>query len=225
MLIRKVCALWVLSLLAVSSPAWAQRHGGGGYRSGHLSGRYSSPQARTPGLHSGGLGYARPGQSYGFHPYPAYRFPSVPYYRRYPQHPRPYVYFRPRFYPIVPFGFRLAPYPYSSLYVDPYWPGAGYGYSYSSPYTYYSPGYSVGDEPPRATELRPESRSAAEQIWLLALNDGSIRAATDYWQENDTLHYLTREGKSASVPLSELDLSFTTQLNRERGLEFSLPKR
>jgi len=52
---------------------------------------------------------------------------------------------------------------------------------------------------------------------LLALNDGSIRATRDYWLELDTLPYLTRDGKSASVPLSELDLSFTLQLNRERG--------
>jgi hypothetical protein len=61
-------------------------------------------------------------------------------------------------------------------------------------------------------------------MWLLALNDGSIRAARDYWLEDDTLRYLTRDGKSASVPLSELDLSFTLQLNRERSLDFRLPK-
>jgi hypothetical protein len=46
-------------------------------------------------------------------------------------------------------------------------------------------------------------------MWMLALNDGSIRTARDYWLEDDTRRSLTRDGKPASLPLSELDASFT----------------
>jgi hypothetical protein len=97
--------------------------------------------------------------------------------------------------------------------IDPYRPGIGY----SSPYL-------LGEERLRETEPPRESQNATERIWLLAFNDGSIRAAKDYWLENNTLYYLTRDGESASLPLSELDLSFTLQVNRERGLDFRLPK-
>jgi len=230
MLVRKVCALWVLSLLFVATPVWSQRHGAAGSRSGHFRGGYSNFHARTPGL-VGSPSYARPAQIYRFPTYPSYRVPAfrippVGYYRPYPLYSRPYYYFRPWTYPITPFGFGLAPYPYSSVFVGPYWPGGSYGYNYgySSSYNDNAGPRSFGEEAPRATEVQPKSQSAAEQMWLLALNDGSIRAVTDYWLEKDTLHYLTRDGKSASVPLSELDLSFTTQLNRERGLDFRLSK-
>jgi hypothetical protein len=64
----------------------------------------------------------------------------------------------------------------------------------------------------------------ADRVWLVALIDGTIRAVKDYGLKDDTLTYVTRDGQSSSVPLSEVDLSFTIQLNRERGLEFRLPR-
>jgi len=66
-------------------------------------------------------------------------------------------------------------------------------------------------------------RDADTRLWLLALDGGLIRAASDYWVENNVLHYVLRDGTEGSVPLSELDLSLTEQLNRERGLTFRLP--
>jgi hypothetical protein len=208
MVIRRVFALWILSLLAFPSSAWAQRHGHAGYRSGHFS-------ARHPGFHGRAQGfYGRPGQIYGFPTSRSNRFPSTfTYYRPYRQYHRRNFSVGPRVYPLVPFGYGIAPYPYYSAFGDPYWPGIGH-----------SSRYLLGEERPRVTEPPRESRRATERIWLLALNDGSIRAVRDYWLEDNMLHYLTRDGKSSSFPLSELDLSFTLQLNRERGLDFRLPK-
>jgi len=120
----------------------------------------------------------------------------------------------PRFYSSLYFGFAAAPYSYYSVpfyYPYPpnklYWPEA-------------TPAY----EPPLGTERRKDAQGVADRVWLVALSDGTIRAVEDYWLKDDTLTYVTRDGKSSSVPLPKVDLAFTIQLNRERGLEFRLPR-
>ncbi len=78
-------------------------------------------------------------------------------------------------------------------------------------------------EPPPAPVI-PEYRKDIEEIlWLLALKEGTILAATDYWLEDNALHYVRRDGTPSAVSLSEIDLPFTKQLNGERGLAFRLP--
>jgi len=77
-------------------------------------------------------------------------------------------------------------------------------------------------------ENAPESgaaavRGAAKRYWLVALKDGTVRIATDYWTEGNTLHYMLREGTKSTAPLSDVDVPFTKQLNQERGMEFRLP--
>ena len=61
-------------------------------------------------------------------------------------------------------------------------------------------------------------------FWLLALKGGPIYAVTDYWLEEDTLHYVERNGTKASVPLIDVDLGFTKRLNRKLGMPFRLPQ-
>ena len=193
-LVWKIFVLWFLCLLALQSSAWAQRHGRhAGYRPGHFGARQPSFQGRAPGFHGNHPGYGRPGLVYRFPSHRPYRFsPSYGafrHYRPYPQYHRRYFYVGPRVYPFVPFRYGIPPYPYHSGFADPYWPGIGY-----------SSRYLLGEERARVTGPERETeRGPTERMWLLALNDGSIRAATDYWLDDGTLRYLTRDGKSASV--------------------------
>jgi len=113
----------------------------------------------------------------------------------------------------------------------------GYGYypsySYFPPiYTYYSPPVYVPAivepvpyaESYRGYERETDRASTKDRYWLIALKDHSIQAATDYWLEDSTLHYVTRDGTKSSAELANVDLEFTRELNRERGLEFQLPR-
>jgi len=66
---------------------------------------------------------------------------------------------------------------------------------------------------------------ATERFYLIALKNHSIYSATDYWVQDKMLHYLTNYGaRHYQVPLDEVDLAFSTQLNRERGQDFRLDK-
>jgi len=97
-----------------------------------------------------------------------------------------------------------------------YWPGYGYGADYPySGYPYYIPSY--GSEEP-ATNL------PTERYWLVALRDNTILLVNDYWLENSTLNYVTRDGRKSSVDLGNVDLDLTKQLNQQRGLAFELPR-
>src|SRR2546426_9463297 len=81
--------------------------------------------------------------------------------------------------------------------------------------------------PPRST-LFPYTTlfrsEAGERYWLIAFKDKTIRAVTDYWLEDSTLNYISRDGSKSSVDLSNVDMPFTKELNRQRGLEFRLPR-
>lgn len=59
-------------------------------------------------------------------------------------------------------------------------------------------------------------------VTLLQLKDGSMYGLTDYWVEDDRLHYVTNYGGENSVPLEDIDFASTIQLNDEQGTEFSL---
>ncbi len=66
--------------------------------------------------------------------------------------------------------------------------------------------------------------AAARKLYLVAFKSGSIYSATEYWLEEDTLHYLTSYGAHNQASLDQLDLELTVRLNRERGLDFRLEK-
>jgi hypothetical protein len=82
---------------------------------------------------------------------------------------------------------------------------------------------------PQTTEIQPQARipeSAApgKRVTLLAFKDQTLVAVTDYWLSGDTLYYL-RNGAASGTPLSQLDLTLTQQLNRERNVPFVLEAR
>ena len=58
----------------------------------------------------------------------------------------------------------------------------------------------------------------------IAMRDSSVIDASAYWVDGDTLHYIDRQGKEKQVPVSQVDEARSQQLNRERGIEFGLPK-
>lgn len=88
----------------------------------------------------------------------------------------------------------------------------------------------------RATEAQSQSNyvvasgsagsvASTPRLILLAFQDHSIYAATDYWVEGDTIYYTTSYGARNNAPLASLDLALTVELNRERGVDFSLDSR
>ncbi len=77
--------------------------------------------------------------------------------------------------------------------------------------------------------LRPPLPSVESQefkprqpVTVLVLNRGEGISVTDYWMENDGLHYVTPGGRSGVVNPDEVDFATTRQLNTERGVEFAL---
>jgi VWFA-related protein len=68
------------------------------------------------------------------------------------------------------------------------------------------------------TALEPTS-----PIYLIALKDKTIDAATSYWMEGFVLNYITLQGAHVIVRLDLVDRSFSRELNRQRGLEFRVP--
>jgi hypothetical protein len=65
---------------------------------------------------------------------------------------------------------------------------------------------------------------APSVIFLIAMKDDTIHPAIAYWVQNNTLNYITQQGVRNQVPLSEVDREFSTQLNKERNIDFALPE-
>ncbi len=128
---------------------------------------------------------------------------------------------------------------------------SGYGYAdYGSPdyggYSYGSPSYSSpnpqvliisNQTPPPPVMVQPPPAPAAwnagptaqanqkyqDPLYLLAMNDGTIRAVLAYWVDGATVHYVTMDHVQKQAPLASLDRGLSVRLNRERNVTFSLP--
>lgn len=59
--------------------------------------------------------------------------------------------------------------------------------------------------------------------FYIALNDGWVYLARAYWVENDTLHYLTGNGRHNQVSLALVNRDVSIRLNAKRSDEFHLP--
>ncbi len=82
-----------------------------------------------------------------------------------------------------------------------------------------------GPPAPAAWDSGPTAQSQKYQdtLFLLAMNDGTIRAVLAYWVDGATVHYVTMDHEQKQAPLSSLDRSLSQRLNRERNVAFSLP--
>ena len=74
---------------------------------------------------------------------------------------------------------------------------------------------------------RPPAASTAPTpaIYLVALKDQTIQAATSYWVAGPMLNYITLQGAHEQVRLDLVDRGFSSELNRQRNLEFRLPEK
>ena len=77
-------------------------------------------------------------------------------------------------------------------------------------------------------EQRPETLEEPDKAtdppnYLLAFKDHSIYSAVAYWVDGDTLHYFTAGNIHNQASMSLVDRPLTERLNRELGIDFTLP--
>lgn len=89
-----------------------------------------------------------------------------------------------------------------------------------------SPGPSAFLPPtPAPLTLAPEeapATSATQPVVLLILKDGTDFGATSYWLQDNRLYYVTTYGIQSSIPIDQLDLQATVDINYKRGITFTL---
>jgi hypothetical protein len=114
----------------------------------------------------------------------------------------------------------------------------GLGYGYGNGY-FYPPAEEPPPPPENPTEenvppdyateywfVPPPDEAAApapqQPVVKLALKDGTIFDVYSYWLENGRLHYVTTYNIQTSIPIDELDLQQTVDLNYKLGITFTL---
>lgn len=93
------------------------------------------------------------------------------------------------------------------------------------PNTNYAPSYSFEPEPLPVPEEAPPSANASEAIQPvvnLVLKDGTVFGVTSYWLVDDRLFYITTYKIQSSIPMDQLDLQKTVDMNWKRGIAFTL---
>jgi hypothetical protein len=135
------------------------------------------------------------------------------------------------------FGFGLG---YGYGYCDPFWgcPAGFYGSYYNGGY-YGNQIYNQStDESSVSNEFNPSrywgpsappeetggggSASSSDSEVVLFLKDGTVYAITDYWIADNKLHYVTNYGGENSIPLDQLDIQRTVDVNAKRGINITL---
>jgi hypothetical protein len=138
--------------------------------------------------------------SYGFFPRSSFGYPYG-----YPYYSYPYM-----FDPFYATPFPSSEYPFNTYYYNP---GAG-SYSSQANSVLVSPDTAESD----SAEAQP-SPDSKPQITVLVFRDGHRIEVRDYAIAGDTLWILT-EQRATKVPLSDLDLDQTIQVNQEHGIRF-----
>lgn len=73
-----------------------------------------------------------------------------------------------------------------------------------------------------AVALAPQ-QDELKNVFLIAMKDHTIYAASAYWVENNTLNYITIQGDQNSASLDNVDRELSQRLNRDRKVSFGLP--
>lgn len=101
-----------------------------------------------------------------------------------------------------------------------------YGYSQRPPATYYAPQAAPPPSRPYAPMLSPAPRPAfvaPRLVTVLMLRDGHGQFASDYWYDAPgQLRYIAMDGASVVIPADALDFARTLEVNRQRGVTFSV---
>ncbi len=92
------------------------------------------------------------------------------------------------------------------------------------PNTNYAPSYIFEPEPLPVPEEAPPSAngSEAQPVADLVLKDGTVFGVTSYWLVNDRLFYITTYKIQSSIPIDQLNLQKTVDMNWKRGVAFTL---
>jgi len=82
---------------------------------------------------------------------------------------------------------------------------------------------------PAAPVRAPEPQVTAdnqdkETIFLIAMKDHTIYAASSYWMEDGTLNYITIQGSQNSASMDLVDRELSRRLNRGRSVAYGLPE-
>jgi hypothetical protein len=74
-------------------------------------------------------------------------------------------------------------------------------------------------------QLRPagSGNESSSPIYLIALKNHNIFAASSYSVSGGTVHYVTLEHAEKQVPIDDIDRDMTMRLNGERHVAFQLP--
>ena len=83
---------------------------------------------------------------------------------------------------------------------------------------------SVRQQTPKTEQDCSADVKSGAPIYLIALKDKTIDAAVAYWVDRFVLNYITLQGAHVIVRLDLVDRSWSSELNRQRGLEFRLPE-
>ncbi len=59
-------------------------------------------------------------------------------------------------------------------------------------------------------------------VTILVMRNGYGMAATNYWVQNGSIRYTATNGAPVVMPMQQLDLATTMEVNRERGVNFNL---
>jgi len=177
--------------------------GGGGFRGGF--GGYRGYYGGFGLGYGYGYGYPYYGAAYWGYPgyYPGYY--GYPYVSTYPSYPVYEYNTSPNVTVIYP-AQQQAPVPVYGSPAQPAIPS----------YDQYGQAVRPGSAAPAAPNPSP--------IFLIATKDQTIRAASSYWVDGTTLHYVTLQQEQKQLPLDTVDRALSLQLNRERHVPFTLPE-
>jgi len=191
-------------------------HGGGGGFHGGVGGFRGGVGGFRSGIGGfrGGIGFRG---SLGFRGNRFFGFYSPFYY--------PWFYGGYGYYPFYDYPY------YDSSYLS--YPSYPYADTYSSGapavIINQNSGYPAAPPPPPAPVVReytgPPSQAQQNEtpLYLLAFQDGIIRAVLAYWIDGTTLHFVSLEHEEKTAPLASVDKSLSERLNRERNVTFQLP--
>jgi len=85
-----------------------------------------------------------------------------------------------------------------------------------------TPAATAAPAPQTSVALAPQ-QDELKNVFLIAMKDHTIYAASAYWVENNTLNYITIQGSQNSASLDLVDRDLSQRLNRDRKVSFGLP--
>ena len=111
-----------------------------------------------------------------------------------------------------------------------YQPRDSYGFQQRAPMSYAPPPAPLPYHPAiyaptyiQPAPIVPVWRAPAPPAFLLMMRDGNSRLTTDYWLEGGRqLRYISMNGAPVVIPFEMLDVPSTVEINRQRGVLFTL---